>query len=73
MEVRARLAVRRREGSIVFFVLTRVRKQTSSVGLKSLPKSDVVKQVSDQGSLQSSTEFSHPGETFYAWTLGWNS
>ena len=72
MEVRARLAVRRREGSIVF-VLTRVRKQTTSVGLKSLPKSDVVKQVSDQGSLQSSTESSHPGETFYAWTLGWNS
>ena len=72
MEVRARLAVRRRDGSIVF-VLTRVRKQTSSVGLKSLPKSDVVKQVSDQGSLQSSTDFSHLGEAFYAWTLGWNS
>ena len=72
MEVRARLAVRRREGSIVF-VLTRVRKQATSVGLKSLPKSDVVEQVSDRGSLQSSTESSHPGETFYAWTLGWNS
>ena len=72
MEVRARLAVRRREGSIVF-VLTRVRKQATSVELKSLPKSDVVKQVSDQGSLQSSTEFSHPGEAFYAWILGWNS
>ena len=72
MEVRARLAVRRREGSIVF-VLTRVRKQATSVELKSLPKSDVVKKVSDQGSLQSSTEFSHPGEAFYAWILGWNS
>ena len=72
MEVRARLAVRRRDGSIVF-VLTRVRKQATSVGLKSLPKSDVVKKVSDQGSLQSSTEFSHPDETFYAWILGWNS
>ena len=72
MEVRARLAVRRREGSIVF-VLTRVRKQATSVGLKSLPKSDVVRQVSDLGSLQSSTEFFHPDETFYAWILGWNS